>query len=75
MILIFGSVITGVLASNDWTLNNFDEQNKAVDYLFLFLFYLVNYFIVVFFNIDLFIVRIYILKDKSQLLLTDYVLA
>jgi uncharacterized protein DUF6159 len=53
MILIFGSVITGVLASNDWTLNNFDEQNKALDYFFLFLFYLVNYFIVVFFNMAL----------------------
>src|SRR5579862_1292008 len=53
MMLIFASVITGVLASNDWTLNNFDEQNKALDYFFLFLFYLVNYFIVVFFNMAL----------------------
>jgi hypothetical protein len=53
MILIFGSVITGVLASNDWTLNNFDEQNRVLDYIFLFLFYLVNYFIVVFFNMAL----------------------
>ncbi|HEY4874652.1 MAG TPA: DUF6159 family protein [Puia sp.] len=53
MILIFGSVITGVLASNDWNVSNFDVQNKTLGYIFLFLFYLVNYFIVVFFNMAL----------------------
>jgi hypothetical protein len=53
MILIFGSVITGVLASNDWNASNFDVQNKTLGYIFLFLFYLVNYFIVVFFNMAL----------------------
>jgi hypothetical protein len=53
MILIFGSVITGVLANNDWNVSNFDVQNKTLGYIFLFLFYLVNYFIVVFFNMAL----------------------
>jgi hypothetical protein len=53
MILIFGSVITGVLATNDWNVSNFDMQNKTLGYIFLFLFYLVNYFIVVFFNMAL----------------------
>jgi hypothetical protein len=53
MILIFGSVITGVLASNEWNVSNFDVQNKTLGYIFVFLFYLVNYFIVVFFNMAL----------------------
>src|SRR5580700_2928054 len=53
MILIFGSVITAVLAANDWDPANFDVHNRALGYFFLFLFYLVNYFIVVFFNMAL----------------------
>jgi hypothetical protein len=53
MILIFASVITAVLASNDWDPANFDVHNKGLGYFFLFLFYLVNYFIVVFFNMAL----------------------
>ncbi|HLX91768.1 MAG TPA: DUF6159 family protein [Puia sp.] len=53
MILIFGSVITAVLASNGWTAANFDVNNRTLDYILVFLFYLVNYFIVVFFNMAL----------------------
>ncbi len=53
MILIFGSFITAVFAAAGWDANNIEEKSKAVNYLVLFLFYLVNYFVVVFFNMAL----------------------
>jgi len=53
MILIMGSFITAVLASAGWDADNISEKNTAVNYIVLFLFYVVNYFVVVFFNMAL----------------------
>ena len=53
MILIMGSFVTVILASVGWDLNYFDNSDTTVNYLFVFLYYLVNYFIVVFFNMAL----------------------
>ena len=55
MVLIMASIIVPILAAAGWDAANIniDFENKAVPYLFSFLFYLVNYFIVVFFNMAL----------------------
>jgi hypothetical protein len=53
MILIFGSFITAILAAAGWDTNNIEEKSNVVNYLVLFLFYVVNYFVVVFFNMAL----------------------
>ena len=52
--LIIGSFIVASLAGNGWNLENFGElKNSTEYYTLIFLFYLVNYFIVVFFNMAL----------------------
>jgi len=53
MILIMGSFMTAIFASVGWDFDYFDESSTTVNYLFVFLYYLVNYFIVVFFNMAL----------------------
>lgn len=53
MILIMGSFIIAVFASAGWDADNITEKSTAVNYIWLFLFYVVNYFIVVFFNMAL----------------------
>src|SRR5215213_5740445 len=53
MILIMGSFMTAIFASVGWNFDYFDESSTTVNYLFVFLYYLVNYFIVVFFNMAL----------------------
>ena len=55
MVLIMASIIVPILAAAGWDAANIniDFKNKAVPYLFSFLFYLVNYFVVVFFNMAL----------------------
>ncbi len=54
LILIFGSFFVAVFASAGWHLDNLRySDNKAADYAVLFAFYVVNYFIVVFFNMAL----------------------
>ncbi len=52
MILLLGSFGVAVMASAGWDVDNinFDGTNQLTTYLFTFLYYLVNYFIVVFFN-------------------------
>jgi len=50
MILIIGSFLVAVLSSAGWEIDNIGEEGTAVNYVIGFLFYLVNYFIVVFFN-------------------------
>jgi Family of unknown function (DUF6159) len=50
MILIIGSFIVAMLASAGWEIGDIREQGKAFNYIAGFLFYLVNYFVVVFFN-------------------------
>jgi hypothetical protein len=55
MILIVGSIALSFLSAAGWDVDNINigYQNDAIPYLFLFLFYLVNYFVVVFFNMAL----------------------
>ena len=53
LLLIMGSFIVAVLASAGWEIDNISEPNATTNYLIMFLFYLVNYFIVVFFNMAL----------------------
>ncbi|HWB24909.1 MAG TPA: DUF6159 family protein [Chitinophagaceae bacterium] len=51
--LILGSFITFILAGADWQFANLDINNKVGGYALLFVFYVINYFIVVFFNMAL----------------------
>ncbi len=55
MLLIMASVTIPVLAAAGWDAANIDiaTDNDALFYLYTFLFYLVNYFVVVFFNMAL----------------------
>ena len=50
MILILGSFVTALLASAGWDFEYIQEPGTAMSYVIMFLYYLVNYFIVVFFN-------------------------
>lgn len=60
LMLILGSFITVILAGAGWHISNIDVENKTAGYSLLFVFYVVNYFIVVFFNMALMhCVRIY----------------
>lgn len=53
LMLILGSFIAVILAGAGWHISNADVGNKAAGYGLLFVFYVVNYFIVVFFNMAL----------------------
>jgi len=54
LILVFGSFFVAVFANAGWNIENLrDTDNRVAYYVVLFLFYLVNYFIVVFFNMAL----------------------
>lgn len=54
MVLILGSFFTIVLAGAGWDVDQVKgSDNNTMGYLFLFLYYLVNYFVVVFFNMAL----------------------
>ena len=50
MILIIGSFFVAMLASADWQLDGIREDGTIFKYGMGFLFYLINYFVVVFFN-------------------------
>jgi hypothetical protein len=53
MVLIFGSLATAVMAAAGWDLDNISTSSTALNYLMVFGFYVVNYFVVVFFNMAL----------------------
>lgn len=55
ILLIMGSFFTAALASAGWDFDNLSiaEEGSPVYYLILFAFYIVNYFVVVFFNMAL----------------------
>jgi len=54
LMLILGSFFTIVLAGAGWDVDQVKESDSnTLGYLFLFLYYLVNYFVVVFFNMAL----------------------
>jgi hypothetical protein len=50
LLLIMGSFVTIVLAAVGWNVDNINEPGQTTSILYLFLYYLVNYFVVVFFN-------------------------
>ena len=53
LVLIMGSFVLVFLGVNGWSDENVEDPGTVGNYLSLFLFYLVNYFIVVFFNMGL----------------------
>ncbi len=55
LILIVASFCTAVVAANGWNIENIDIEppSKAEAYLYSFIYYIVNYFVVVFFNMAL----------------------
>ncbi len=52
MILVISSFVVAALAASGWDLEGFrdTDPHNVVNYIFVFLYYLVNYFIIVFFN-------------------------
>lgn len=53
LLLIIGSFFVAVMGDAGWYIDNIAEPGTATAYLLIFLFYFVNYFIVVFFNMAL----------------------
>jgi hypothetical protein len=53
LVLVIGTFFTGVLAMYGWSFDALEQQNPVISYLILFAFYIVNYFIIVFFNMAL----------------------
>ena len=53
LILVIGIFVLGIFASAGWDVEFIDTENQVLNYLILFGFYFVNYFIVVFFNMAL----------------------
>lgn len=47
MILIIGSFVTALLASG-WDVQSLDDQSRVVQYAILFVYYLINYTVIVF---------------------------
>jgi hypothetical protein len=52
-LLIIGSFIVGTMSVAGWNIDNIDTPDTALQYGLIFGFYLVNYFIIVFFNVAL----------------------
>ena len=53
LVLIMGSFVLVFLGVNGWSDENLEDPGTVGNYVSLFLFYLINYFIVVFFNMSL----------------------
>jgi hypothetical protein len=53
LVLIMASFILPILAGADWDFENIGEPGTAASYAIMFGYYLVNYFVVVFFNMAL----------------------
>ncbi|MCW3093019.1 MAG: hypothetical protein JWP81_4088 [Ferruginibacter sp.] len=53
LVLVMATFITGMLASAGWDVNYLETDNPVLNYAILFVFYFVNYFIIVFFNMAL----------------------
>jgi Family of unknown function (DUF6159) len=50
LLVLFGSFVIALLASADWHPENIDTSRKIGSYVVIFLFYIINYFIIVYFN-------------------------
>src|ERR1700750_1812775 len=65
LMLILGSFITILLASAGWDIDGVKDPSQATNVIFVFLYYLVNYFVVVFFNTALVhCTRLYFLGEE-----------
>lgn len=53
LVLVVASFFTGILAYNGWDVDNISDGNPVANYGLMFLFYIVNYFVIVFFNMAL----------------------
>lgn len=53
LVLIMGSFVLVFLGANGWAFDNIEEPGNIGTYLLMLLFYVVNYFVVVFFNMAL----------------------
>jgi hypothetical protein len=55
MVLVIGSFVVAALAAAGWDVENLQDTNthNVVNYLILFVYYVINYFIIVFFNMAL----------------------
>jgi hypothetical protein len=50
LVLVMGSFVVAAFAASNWDIESINTENEATNYFIVFLFYLVNYFIIVFFN-------------------------
>jgi Family of unknown function (DUF6159) len=50
MVLVISSFVAVLFATGDWTTDTIRNQGTVANYLYLFLYYVANYFIIVFFN-------------------------
>lgn len=53
IILIFASFFTVALGFAGWNVDNIPDPGTVQSYIFLFVFYIINYFVIVFFNMAL----------------------
>jgi hypothetical protein len=53
LLLLIATFFLAIFAASGWNFNNLNGTSRVVNYLVMFLFYVVNYFIVVFFNMAL----------------------
>src|ERR1041384_6818944 len=53
LLLVIASFFTGMLAYAGWDFDNMEELGTVTTYFIVFLFYIANYFIIVFFNMAL----------------------
>lgn len=53
LLLIIGSFTVAILSAAGWNADNIDESRSFGNYAILFAFYVVNYFVVIFFNMAL----------------------
>lgn len=53
LLLVMGSFIIALMASLGWDIEYFQDQSQTTTYGILFLYYLINYFIIIFFNVAL----------------------
>lgn len=53
ILLLVGSIYLGMIGTNGWEADGIDRYDDLLFYVCLFAFYLVNYFIVIFFNVAL----------------------
>jgi len=53
LLLVIASFFTGMLAYSGWDFDNMEELGTVTTYFLVFLFYIANYFVIVFFNMAL----------------------